>query len=186
METLVKGDKEVKKMLKDLSKASVAAARNAVNSGCKKMRTALSKEVKQFTGMKFGTIRKLISYSGAHKTNLSAFLKISGVPVSAIKSNAHWRKRQPVGATVQYWGEKTLPGAFIMTGNRGGKVVAKRVGKKRFPIEKVWLPSLGEVYSHNPGRLQRHLNKCWKTIQKEYIRLLDVYMNKVPKGGDIK
>jgi len=164
---------EIKSELRQFAATVESAAVIAINSASKKLRTRLCRDIKEATNMKYGTIRKLVGYRGARRRHLSSKIRLSGFPVSAISAGAKWKKKQPVGARVQYWGEKTIPGSFIITGKGEKKVVVTRKGKSRYPLQKVWLPSIADVYrKEKAGELNARINEASKQIESEYYRLV--------------
>lgn len=98
-------------------------------------------------------------------------LRASARGINLIAFGARARKRNGVTARVKKGGVPTVTkSAFIATGKNGAKLVFKRRGKSRLPIDALYGPSIGQMLKHG-DRPQRLADYASGIIAAELARL---------------
>lgn len=165
-------DREWTSMLRAMGeKDGRKVARTAINQTARQTRTEAARRIAKLMGIKVGEARKALQIIFASQNRLEARVIASGRPRNLI----HFQARQTrKGVTAKAWGTRKLyKGSFIITSPQGQKLVMKRRGKDRLPIEPLWGPSVPDTMVNEEIRAalqQVIVERLPKNLRRQYER----------------
>lgn len=101
-------------------------------------RTQVTRTLAAETGVSYGTVRKQLRVKRARATDLNYDIGVSGAHIPLAEFKARQAK---LGVSAAPWGQRRVFAHTFIVPKLGGQVFV-REGKGRFPIRKLWGPSL--------------------------------------------
>jgi hypothetical protein len=165
------------KNLDDLQKRQVRrAAARALNRTGQQVRTRAVRDTAKTMGLTGKRVREAITLFKANPNALYAEVKAKGQPISLKEFKARQTRK---GVTAKVMGERKLYRHRFIVQSLGGHVF-EREGKKRFPIRKLWGPSVPAVFlmDNINKALRDHAAERWRI---NFDRELNFYLNRINK-----
>lgn len=169
--------KDVQKRLKGIEKKAPNAIANALNRTISMLSTAVAKEVRLDYQVKSSDIKSTLVKTRARPNILTARLlskgRVLGLDHFKVSPKTVQPKRKkPIKAAVKKTGLKELKGGFVADVN--GPKVFVRDTKKRFPIRKLYGPSVPQMFqSKNVStKLNQQADEKFKERLNHEIRRL--------------
>lgn len=152
------------------------ATANAITSVAREVRNeAIEKTKTDFPSLQASRIRSAIKLYRATPNNLEARIEAERKPTNLIRFGAR-QGAQGVTAVLKGGAQKLIEGAFIAVGKSGNKLVFRRIGKKRLPIESLPGPSVG-------GILRKHVDALLKLAGRNIKSEIADKVRKTLGGG---
>jgi transcriptional regulatory protein LevR len=162
-----------------LNKAIINANRSALNKVIAKAKTAASRAVREVYNIKARDLNKEIKIRRATNSNLRAILSLKTRRTSLTKFSPRRVKiNKRFGVKVKIKRKeppKLVKGAF-MADVRNKTNIFKRVGKKRFPIKKLFTLSVAEMFEREGEKALQNLIK--NELAAIHKRELQYYIKK--------
>jgi hypothetical protein len=131
------------------------ATANALTTVAREVRNeAIDRTKKDFPGLQASRIRSAIKLYRATPGRLEARIEAERKPTNLIRFGAK-ETATGVSAALKGGARRIIKGAFIAVGRSSNKLVFRRIGKKRLPIESLPGPSVG-------GILRKHVDALLK------------------------
>ncbi|WP_026986526.1 phage tail protein, partial [Fodinicurvata fenggangensis] len=165
-------DREWNAMLRAMGeKDGREVARQAINQTARQTRTEAARKIAKIMGIKVTTARKSLQILHASRQRLEARIIASGRPRNLIHFSARQTRK---GVTAKAWGSRKLyKGSFIVTTRQGQKLVMKRRGKDRLPIDPLFGPSVPDTMIDEQVRAALQFlveERLPRNLQRQYDR----------------
>lgn len=120
------------------SQRGKTAMRMALNDTGRQVTTKVKRSLAKQSGVQYGAVNKAMTQSFASNAHLEFHIKGTGKHFGLTDFKASQRKK---GVSAAPWGKRRIfPHTFFVP--KLGNQVFRRTGKLRFPIEKLWGPSI--------------------------------------------
>jgi hypothetical protein len=138
--------REAEKMLSFTERNALPkATTRALNKTVKSVQSVAIKLIAKDIGITQKNVRKSLVIAKSTWTKPEASITAGGkrIPIMALKA-----RQTPTGVTYRSknGGRGAIPGAFIAAMKSGHQSVFKRLGKKRFPLVRLYGPSIPKVF----------------------------------------
>ena len=172
---------DVQQKLGNLSKKAPNVMANSLNRALSNVATNMSKEVRKEYTIKAADIKETLIKSRASKSNLRAVVESKGelIPLDKFKVSPRTvqpRRKSPIKVGVKKGGVKPILHAFVADVN--GIKVFERKGEARFPIRKLFGPSVPQMLANEQVREQINHEG-----NETFLRRLDHEINRILEKG---